>query len=294
MSCLSITRYLGRVVRRFAWANEGNIAIMFGVALVPLLGLVGAAIDYSRASMARSSMQAAIDSTALMLSKDLTQGTITTSQIPQKAQAYFDALFTNKDAQRPITITSTYTPATSSTAATIQISGSGSIITDFMDILGFRTLGFDSRSTTTWGNVKMRVALVLDNTGSMAQNNKMPALKNAVAGTGGLIDQLSALAQNPGDVYISVVPFAKDVNLGDTNYSQNWIDWTDWLNPPTQQPNNGSHLATLPMNWHAVGPGAKCPFTNSSGGFVCMTQPGNGSSTTGRPLLICCRRSCRR
>jgi len=281
MSCLSITRYLGRAVRRFAGANEGNIAIMFGVALVPLLGLVGAAIDYSRASMARSSMQAALDSTALMLSRDLTQGTITTSDIPQKTQDYFNALFTNNDAHGRVTISTTYTPATSTTAATIQITGSGSITTDFMNIIGFPTLGFSPSSTTTWGNVKMRVALVLDNTGSMAQNNKMPALKNAVAGTGGLIDQLSALAQNPGDVYISVVPFAKDVNLGASNYSQNWIDWTDWLNPPTQQPNNGSHLATLPMNWHAVGPGAKCPFTNSSGGFVCMTQPGNGSSTTG-------------
>ncbi|TMJ53907.1 MAG: pilus assembly protein [Alphaproteobacteria bacterium] len=280
MPCLSITRYLDRAVRRFAGANEGNIAIMFGAVLVPLLGLVGAAIDYSRANMAHSSMQAAIDSTALMLSKDLTQGTITTSQISQKAQDYFNALFTNKDAQGRVTITTTYTPATSTTAATIKISGSGSITTDFMNIIGFPTLGFSPSSTTTWGNVKMRVALVLDNTGSMAQNNKMTALKNAVAGTGGLIDQLSALAQNPGDVYISVVPFAKDVNLDATNYSQNWIDWTDWLNPPTQQPNNGSHLATLPMNWHAVGPDTKCPFTTSSGGFTCTTDPTSTSNAS--------------
>jgi hypothetical protein len=126
----------------------------------------------------------------------------------------------------------------------------------------------------------MRVALVLDNTGSMAQFNKMPALQNAVAGTGGLIDQLSALAQNPGDVYISVVPFAKDVNLGASNYSQNWIDWTDWLNPPTQQPNNGSHQATLPMNWHAVGPGVKCPFTTSNGGFTCTSNPTSTSNAS--------------
>ncbi len=260
---------------------------MFAVAALPILALVGFAIDYSRANMARSSMQAAIDSTALMLSRDLTQGLITTAQIPQKAQDYFAALFTNKDAQGRVSITATYTPGTSSTSATIQITGSGSITTDILRVLdaipgsgSHDQLGFNSSSTTTWGNVKMRVALVLDNTGSMAQNNKMPALQNAVAGTGGLIDQLSALAQTPGDVYISVVPFAKDVNVGASNYSQNWIDWTDWLNPPTQQPNNGSHQATLPMNWHAVGPGATCPFTNSNGGFVCMTQPANGSSTT--------------
>ena len=42
-------------------------------------------------------MQAAIDSTALMLSKDL--GTINPSQISTKATAYFGALYNNKNAQ---------------------------------------------------------------------------------------------------------------------------------------------------------------------------------------------------
>jgi Flp pilus assembly protein TadG len=137
MPCLSITRHIGRALSRFAGANEGNIAIMFAAALVPLLGLIGFAIDYSRANMARSSMQAAMDSTALMLSRDLTQGLITPSQIPQKAQAYFAALFTNKDAQGTVSITATYTPGTSNTSATIQISGSGSITTDFLKVLDF-------------------------------------------------------------------------------------------------------------------------------------------------------------
>ena len=53
----------------------------------------------------------------------------------------------------------------------------------------------------------------------------MPAMQTAAKS---LIDQLSALAKNPGDIYISVVPFAKDVNIGASNYNQPWIDWTDW------------------------------------------------------------------
>ncbi len=43
----------------------------FAVALVPLLGFVGAAVDYSRTNAARSAMQVALDSAALMVSKDL-------------------------------------------------------------------------------------------------------------------------------------------------------------------------------------------------------------------------------
>ena len=66
--------------RQFAAADRGNIAVLFAIALVPILSFVGAAVDYTRANAARTSMQAALDSTALMLSKDLSDGTIKTSR----------------------------------------------------------------------------------------------------------------------------------------------------------------------------------------------------------------------
>ncbi|MGY2989141.1 pilus assembly protein [Bradyrhizobium sp. USDA 3458] len=265
------------VARRFSRANNGNVAVIFTFAMLPLLAFVGAAIDYTRANNARSAMQAALDSTALMLSKDLTMGNITAAEIPSKAQTYFTALYTNKDGQG-ISVTANYTTPTSSAAATILLGGSGHIKSDFMQLAGFPTLGFKSSTTTTWGNVKMRVALALDNTGSMSDDNKITALRNAVAGTGGLIDQLSALSKNNGDVYISVIPFEKVVNVGTSNVGQSWIDWTDWLNPPTTQPANGTMQASLPMNWHAVGPGARCPWTNNNGGFTCQKSPTNTGS----------------
>ncbi len=73
---------------RFAKANQGNITVIFAIALVSLLSFIGAAIDYSRANAARSSMQAALDPTASMVSKDLSQGMITPHEITTKAQAY--------------------------------------------------------------------------------------------------------------------------------------------------------------------------------------------------------------
>src|SRR5436190_17456825 len=54
---------------RFRKETNGNIAVIFALSAVPLISFVGAAIDYTRASAARSSMQAALDSTALMLSR---------------------------------------------------------------------------------------------------------------------------------------------------------------------------------------------------------------------------------
>ena len=39
---------------------------------------------------------------------------------------------------------------------------------------------------------------------------------------------MSTAATTNGDVYVSIIPFVKDVNLGSSNYTAAWIDWTDW------------------------------------------------------------------
>jgi Flp pilus assembly protein TadG len=268
----SITHHIRKAANRFVGANQGNIAVIFAIALVPLISFVGAAIDYSRANNARSSMQAALDSTALMLSKDLSSGIVTTSQINTKAASYFTALYTNSDA-KSVSINATYTVSNGSLGSTIQVDGSGSITTDFMKVAGFPNLNFNTTSTTAWGTTRMRVAMALDNTGSMAQDGKIGALQTA---SKNLIDQLSALAKNPGDVYISIIPFAKVVNVGSSNYTQTWIDWSDWQNPPTQQ---SAVTVSLPANWSNIGPGSTCPFTVNGSGFDCTVSPVNASAS---------------
>ena len=68
---------------RSAPPKAATSSITFALAIVPIIGFVGAAVDYSRANSAKAAMQAAIDSTALMLSKDAQ--TLTTAQLNQKA-----------------------------------------------------------------------------------------------------------------------------------------------------------------------------------------------------------------
>ncbi|MCK1514381.1 TadE/TadG family protein [Bradyrhizobium sp. 190] len=218
-----VFRRLRAAARRFAGANDGNIAILFGIAIIPIITFVGAAVDYTRAVNARSSMQAALDSTALMLAKDLTEGTISTSEISKKADEYFKALYTNPEAKSD-PVTASYTQ-TSGNGSTILVEGSGAIDTGFMRVVGFPTMDFKARSTSAWGNVRMRVAMALDVTGSMADDGKMPAMQKAAKA---LVDQLSKLAKNDGDIYISIIPFAKDVNLGTSFKDESWIDWDVW------------------------------------------------------------------
>jgi uncharacterized protein YegL len=94
-----------------------------------------------------------------------------------------------------------------------------------MGIFGFKEMTVSSSTTAKWCYSRLRVALVLDNTGSMSHDGKMDALKTA---TKKLLTQLQGAATVDGDVYVSIVPFVKDVNLDRANYSANWIDWTEW------------------------------------------------------------------
>ena len=70
----TILRNAARAARRafktFAAARSGNVAVHFAIAIVPILGGVGAAVDYSRANSVKAAMQAALDSTSLMLYRD--------------------------------------------------------------------------------------------------------------------------------------------------------------------------------------------------------------------------------
>ena len=238
MQPVSWLRRLQRHAEDFLNATRGNIAVTFIGALVPILIFVGAAADYGRVSMARTAMQAALDLTALMLSRDLASGTITLPQLNATAQAYFAALYTNPDAQS-VAINVTYTPGSSGAARTILLNGSGAITTDFMNLAGYPTMGFHVSSTTTWGTDLLRIALVLDNTASMNDYNKIGALKTAAKT---LVTQLSGLAANNGDVYVSVIPFATDVNVGTSNVGAPWLRWDRW------DPNEW-HYASSQQTW---------------------------------------------
>lgn len=210
------------LLEAFRRDERGNVAILFAASLIPVLGLVGAAIDYSRANAIKTTMQAAADSAALAVSKTATSQT--SSQVQSAADTYFRALVTNSEAT--ITnVTATYSKAS---VSSVKVDATATMKTQFMGLLGFPSLTIAVSSTTAWGNTRLRVALALDNTGSMASSGKITALKTAAKN---LIDQLKSSANNAGDVYISIIPFSKDVNIGGSaNYTQNWVKWDDWDN----------------------------------------------------------------
>ena len=214
-------------LRRFFSDTKGNIAILFGLAIIPLFGAMGAAVDYSLANASRTALQASLDNTGLMLAKmmplsdadlntrgwQIFQGNLGSSPLVFH-QA--DLVITQSTSTLRLDINTTYN---TQLASVLRLVGANTMFP------------VGAHTQVSWGNSRLRVALVLDNTGSMADAGKIDALKTASTN---LINQLKGIVTTPGDVYISIVPFSKDVNIGPSNYNATWIDWTDW------NANNGS------------------------------------------------------
>jgi Flp pilus assembly protein TadG len=206
-------------LQRF-WKNrKGAVAPMFGIAIIPLMGAVGAAVDYSQASATRTAFQNALDATALMLSK--TAATDTASDLQTQATNYFNAQFSRPGVSN-VAVTANYS---SSNGSQIVLSGSARLATNFLAVLNIDYINITASTTSTWGNTRLRVALVLDNTGSMANSGKMTALKTA---SQNLLTTLQAAAMTPDDVYVSIIPFNKDVNVDPSNVSASWLRWDLW------------------------------------------------------------------
>jgi Flp pilus assembly protein TadG len=60
---------MNKLLSRFARNERGNVAIMFGVALIPMVGAAGLAIDQNSGSNARSMVQSELDAAALDVMK---------------------------------------------------------------------------------------------------------------------------------------------------------------------------------------------------------------------------------
>ena len=209
------------ILRRFLRDQKGGVAPFLALSAIPLMGLAGAAVDYSRINAARTAMQVALDATALTLSKTAQQQNA--DQIGQQAQAVFEALFTRPEVQSVSVSTAFSSPQAGNFV--LDLVGSGTVNTVFASMIGTSQVTFQAKSQVLWGMKKLNLALALDNTGSMNSNGKMTALKTAAHN---LLTTLKNAEKSPGDVKVAIVPFAVAVNAGTSQVEASWIDWTDW------------------------------------------------------------------
>lgn len=212
------------MLRRFLADRKGNVAIMFAIAVVPVIGAMGAAIDYSMASAQRTAMLASLDATAIALVKIMP-----TSQ--QELNARGLEWFTANLGATPITgIQLTIIPSTGK----INLEASGTYKPKIVNVLGIQDFPVTAKSEAIWGIGKVEVALALDNTGSMSSQGKMTQLKIAAHQ---LLDTLEMAAKNPGDAKVAIIPFGFQIRLDTTYRNAFWLKHLPGNgSPPPSQP----------------------------------------------------------
>ena len=253
-------------LRAFGRATGANVAMMFGLSLLPLAIAASAGMDFANAMMVRNQMSDALDAAALALGA---QNNLSGTAAQQLAQKVFNANY--KGDSSP-----TVTPVIN--GQQVSVTASDTVATTMLSLVGKPYLNVSVNTLVVWGQTKLWVALVLDNTGSMSQTDNTPqhvskisALKTA---SHNLLGTLQGVAANAGDVQVAIIPFAKDVKVPSSMYTSpnntNWIDWTDWDSTPA------AYGFATPDN--TVGPGSNCPYN-----FGCVQSPGSTSSTSSVP-----------
>ncbi|MEO0497797.1 MAG: TadE/TadG family type IV pilus assembly protein [Pseudomonadota bacterium] len=195
-------------IAAFKRQTSGNVAMMFGLASIPLIGMVGLGLDGSRVLLAKSELQAALDSAALAVGSTSDAGVNLESRLQEFTRTnYRSSGTTAPNVTLPI-----------SSGDIIRATASTQLSTYFMGVLNIDTVDITVDTQIQTAVSGLMVSLVLDNTGSMWGGGKIYALKQA---THDLTDILFGVEKSgvapssrPVGLRVSIVPYAAAVNPG--------------------------------------------------------------------------------
>lgn len=211
-----------RPISRFAQCATGSVLPMFGLIVVPVLGVVGASLDFATAYSAQAKLQRALDAATVAVCGGGT-GTQTTEEI---VRAYLEAdlsggglnlLAPAGDGEQPQPQNGDVTLADASfdpdTGALIPKLNT-TIETRLLKLVGINELAVDVQSEIACAGKRLEVSLVLDVTGSMdesiAGKKKIASMKEAAHDVVDIFER----SMQRGKARIALVPFSSAVNAG--------------------------------------------------------------------------------
>ena len=208
-----------QLIKRLAASRRGNVAMMFGLAAVPLAMAVGMGIDITNAMRVRMSLQDATDSAALALARQAQ--TLPPGQAQQLALDYVNASYGNYGSMAPVSITNA---AVDGETITATVDTKAAVPVFFSRLFGVSTIPVTSHAVAR--GLQVEIAMVLDTSGSMAQaagsgGAKIAALKDAADQ---FLDSLYGDDVASPRVSVSITPFASSVNIGPGQRDKGFMD----------------------------------------------------------------------
>ncbi len=200
----------------FARDTRGVVAIIFGVALLPIIALAGGATDHANAMRVRQALQNATDAGALATAATaLTDETGAKADGARIAAFAFQNVAANAHVATP-DIDVSYDPETGA----VVMTGRTTMSPSFLGLLGIHSVPISVESRAAVKLEAIEIAVVVDTSGSM--RNDMGALRDGLSELADTIDEATRL----GEVKVSLVPFASSVNVGPHYRGASWMDMT--------------------------------------------------------------------
>ena len=158
-------------LRKLYRNTNGGSAVMVAMAMVPMVGFTGLAVDATRGYMLRSQLGYALDAAGLAGGRD-----IFNENLNATVQSFFEANFPS--GYMDSSLNGPFMQL-GQNSESLTVSASATIPTTFMRILGHDELTVSATTTVNREVKGLELALVMDNTGSMASNNKIGTMKDA-------------------------------------------------------------------------------------------------------------------
>ncbi len=196
--------------------TQGSFAILMALLLVPLMLMIGFAVDYLRGTNYRAKAAEALDIALLMTAQEYAYDK--TIDVTAKTQANLDANWTFPS--MPVPVVAAITLPNNNIKGTVT----SSIPTSFMKIIGINSMPINTTSQVSANTKDLELVLVLDNTGSMNTNNRIGTLRTAASN---LVSTVMGTSSSPDNIKIGVVPFTQYVNVGMDKAGQPWLHIPD-------------------------------------------------------------------
>jgi Flp pilus assembly protein TadG len=201
-------------LKRFTSDCRGNTAVMFGLAIVPLMLAAGAAIDMVQTNQTLTVLQGAADAAAIAGgSSNLTK--------QSDLEAVVNEYLTANNAISALDSVDKIESKMDTKSRTFSVSIKGKRKTTLMKLAGIDTMDLSAFSEVNLGGDGLEIALVLDNTDSMNAAGRLPALKTAAKV---LVDEVMKVKDTGAYVKIGIVPFSNYVNVGTSRRGKTWLD----------------------------------------------------------------------
>ncbi|MEM1046666.1 MAG: pilus assembly protein TadG-related protein [Pseudomonadota bacterium] len=220
------------------WKNrDGNVAMLTGLSVLPLVVLAGAAIDMAVVITDKNRIHHALDIAALNTARELTDKPSLADKpadVLEFAAAAFHLNYTGstragtnvttKDSRLAIDLSQTLVKV-NGVVQEVVLSAAGKHKTNFMRIMiGNTPVNTKTTSAATVRNDTFDVVMVLDNSGSMDNDGKIGALRTAAEDLTNTLMGMNVGTGMSDRVKIGLVPFSGYVNVGSANKSASWMD----------------------------------------------------------------------